>query len=190
MSKTEGNDYKITNYTTHNGLQGSYFTTYSTLKTSDGELYFAGYNGFNRFYPEKLMSDPKIPKVVLTDFQVFNQSVPIGKKVNGQILLAENISGIKSIVLNSEQKVIGFRFSALTTTQIEKVKFACIMKDIDPDWVYLEYNQRFKSYNNLPSGEYTFTVKACNADGVWDNEGTSVSIKVLPPLYKLSLIHI
>ncbi|HWR99868.1 MAG TPA: two-component regulator propeller domain-containing protein [Prolixibacteraceae bacterium] len=184
LSKISGHDYKITNYTTHNGLQGSYFTTYSTLKTTDGELFFGGFNGFNRFYPGQIKSDPKIPKVVLTDFQVFNQSVPIGMKVNGQILLTENISDTKSIVLNNAQKVIGFRFSALTTTQIQKVKFACIMKGIDPDWVYLEYNQRYKAYNNLPPGEYTFTVKACNADGVWDNEGTSVAIKVLPPFWK------
>jgi signal transduction histidine kinase/ligand-binding sensor domain-containing protein/DNA-binding response OmpR family regulator len=184
LSKITGSDYKITNYTTHNGLQGSYFTTYSTLRTSDGELFFGGFNGFNRFYPGQIKSDPKIPKVVLTDFQVFNQSVPIGKRVNGQILLKENISDTKSIVLNSDQKVIGFRFSALTTTQIQKVKFACILKGIDPDWVYLEYNQRYKAYNNLPSGEYTFTVKACNADGIWDDEGTSVSIEVLPPFWK------
>jgi signal transduction histidine kinase/ligand-binding sensor domain-containing protein/DNA-binding response OmpR family regulator len=184
LSRITGSEYKIINYTCHDGLQGSYFTTYSTLKTADGELFFAGYNGFNRFFPDRIKSDPMIPKVVLTDFLVFNQPVPIGKKVNGQIPLSRNISETKSIVLNNEQKVIGFRFTALKTSQIEKVKFACLMKGIDPDWVFLDYNQRYKSYNNLPSGEYTFTVRACNAAGVWDPEGTSISIKVLPPPWK------
>jgi signal transduction histidine kinase/ligand-binding sensor domain-containing protein/DNA-binding response OmpR family regulator len=184
LSKTTGLDFKITNYTSHNGLQGSYFTMYSTLKTADGELFFAGYNGFNRFYPEKIKSDLQIPEVILTDFQIFNQSVPINKKVNGQILLTENISDTKSITLHNQHKVIGFRFAAMTTTQIEKVKFACLMKGVDPDWVYLDYNQRYKSYNNLPPGEYTFTIKACNADGIWSARGTSISIKVLPPFWK------
>jgi len=184
LSQTPGTDYKITNYSSNNGLQGSYFTTYSTLKTSDGELYFGGYNGFNRFYPEKIIPSQSVPKVIFTDLQVFNQSVPIGKKVYGRILLTENISATKSVTLDNQHKVIGFRFAALTTSQIEKVKFACLMKGIDPDWVYLDYNQRYKSYNNLPAGEYTFTVKACNADGIWDNEGTSIAIKVLPPYWK------
>jgi len=104
--------------------------------------------------------------------------------VNGSVLLTENISSTKALVLKNQHKVIGFSFAALTTSQIEKVKYACILKGVDPDWVYLDYNQRFKSYNNLPSGEYTFTVKACNAAGIWDAEGTSLSIKVLPPLWK------
>ncbi|MEI7829558.1 MAG: two-component regulator propeller domain-containing protein [Prolixibacteraceae bacterium] len=184
LSKTADLDYKITNYTSHNGLQGSYFTTYSTLKTADGELFFAGYNGFNRFYPEQIKSDSEIPEVILTDFQVFNQSVPIARKVSGEILLTESISDTKSITLSNQHKVIGFRFAAMTTAQIEKVKFACLMKGIDPDWVYLDYNQKYKSYNNLPPGEYTFTIKACNADGIWSANGTSITIIVLPPFWK------
>ena len=184
LSKIADTDYKITNYSSNNGLQGSYFTTYSTLKSSDGELYFGGFNGFNRFYPERIVPNQKVPGVIFTDLQVFNQSVPINKKVYGRILLTENISDTKLVTLDNQHKVIGFRFAALTTSQIEKVKFACLMKGVDPDWVYLDYNQRFKSYNNLPAGEYTFTVKACNADGIWDNEGTSIAINVLPPYWK------
>ena len=184
LSKTGKSEYKISNYTARNGLQGSYFTTYSTLKTSDGELYFGGYNGFNRFYPSKITSNQKAPKVLLTDFQVFNQSVPINRKVDGWILLKESISGTEKITLNYRHRVVGFRFAAMTTSQIEKVKYACLMEGVDPDWVYLDYNQRFISYNNLSPGEYTFTVKACNADGVWDLKGTSITVQVLPPFWK------
>jgi signal transduction histidine kinase/DNA-binding response OmpR family regulator len=58
------------------------------------------------------------------------------------------------------------------------------MEGVDPDWVYLNYNQRFISYNNLSPGEYTFTVKACNADGIWSETGTSITVKMLPPFWK------
>jgi hypothetical protein len=184
LYRTTEDEYKINNYTARNGLQGSYFTAYSTLKTDDGELYFGGYNGFNRFYPENITSNKKAPEVKLTDFQVFNQSVPINKKVDGRILLNESISGTKNITVNNRHRVIGFRFAAMVTSQIEKVKYACLMEGFDPDWIYMDYNQRFISYNNLSPGDYTFTVKACNADGVWDTEGTSVSVKVLPPFWK------
>ncbi len=184
LSKTASDEFKISNYTTRNGLQGSYFTTYSTLKTSDGELYFGGYNGFNRFYPDKIRSIPKAPEVILTDFQLFNLSVPVNKKVDDRVLLTENISGTKSITLGNQQKVIGFRFAAMTTSQIEKVKYACLMKGVDPDWVILDYNQRSISYNNLSPGDYIFTVKASNSEGVWDSDGTSISIKMLPPFWK------
>ena len=184
LSKLNGTDYKITNYTPHNGLQGSYFTTYSTLKTRDGELFFGGYNGFNRFYPEKITLNKDTLKVIFTDFQVFNQSVSINKKINGRVLLKDNIADTKTITLNYQHRIIGFRFAALTTSQVEKVKYACLLKGVDPDWVYLDYSKRFKSYNNLLPGEYTFTVRACNADGIWDNVGTSITLIVLPPFWK------
>jgi len=184
MSKLSGLDYKITNYTPHNGLQGSYFTTYSTLKTRNGELFFGGYNGFNRFYPEKITLNKDTLKVVFTDFQVFNQSVSINKEVNGRVLLKENIADTKTITLNYQHRIIGFRFAALTTSQVEKVKYACQLQGVDPDWVYLSYSERFKSYNNLSPGEYTFTVKACNADGIWNTHGNSIKLIVLPPFWK------
>jgi len=184
LSKIGEKEYKITNYTPHNGLQGSYFTTYSTLKTRDGELFFGGYNGFNRFYPEKITLNKDTLKVVFTDFQVFNQSVTINKEVNGRVLLTENIADTKTITLNYRHRIIGFRFAALTTSQVEKVKYACLLKGVDPDWVYLSYNERFKSYNNLSPGEYTFTVKASNADGIWNTNGNSIRLIVLPPFWK------
>ena len=184
LSRIKDTEYKITNYSAHNGLQGSYFTAYSTLKTRDGELYFGGYNGFNRFYPENIASNQEAPKVVFTDFQVFNQSVPINKAVFGRVLLTENIADTKTITLNYRHRIIGFRFAALTTSQVEKVRYACLMKGVDPGWVYLDYNRRFISYNNLSPGEYVFTVKACNADGIWDTNGTSIKMIVLPPFWK------
>ena len=184
LSRIKDTEYKITNYSTHNGLQGSYFTAYSALKTKDGELYFGGYNGFNRFYPENIASNQEAPKVVFTDFQVFNQSVPINKAVFGRVLLTENIADTKTITLNYRHRIIGFRFAALTTSQVEKVRYACLMKGVDPGWVYLDYNRRFISYNNLSPGEYVFTVKACNADGIWDSDGTSIKVIVLPPFWK------
>jgi len=184
LEKAGNEDYKITNYSERNGLQGSYFTTYSTLRTRDGELYFGGYNGFNRFYPELVRSDGKAPIVKITDFQVFNKSVPIGEKVFGRIVLPENITEIKQITLNYRHRVIGFKFAAMTSSQVEKVKYACLLEDVDPDWITLNYNQRFISYNNLSPGDYTFHVKACNADGVWNETGTTIAMKVLPPFWK------
>ena len=184
LSKLNSTDYKITNYTPRNGLQGSYFTTYSTLKTTDGELFFGGNNGFNRFYPEKITLNKEALKVVFTYFLVFNQSVSINKEVNGRVLLKENIADTKTITLNYRHRIIGFRFAALATSQVEKVKYACMLEGVDPDWVYLDYSKRLKSYNDLSPGNYTFTVRACNADGIWDNIGTSITLIVLPPFWK------
>ncbi len=190
LAKNNKAGYDITNYSTSNGLQGSYFTAYSTLKSSDGEIYFGGFNGFNRFYPTKIVTNRTTPKVIFTDLQVFNQTVPINGEVLGRVILTKSITNTNSITLNYKHKVVSFHFAALTTSQVEKVRYACFMKGIDPDWVYLDKNQRSISYNNLPPGDYQLLVKASNADNIWSTEVSAINIKVLPPFWKTGLAYL
>ena len=42
---------------------------------------------------------------------------------------------------------------------------------------------RRATYTNLDAGSYTFRVKASNNDGIWNEEGASVSFKVHPPFW-------
>ena len=41
-------------------------------KSKDGEMFFGGNKGVNAFYPDKIIDNPHIPKIVITDFQLFN----------------------------------------------------------------------------------------------------------------------
>ncbi|MBK7443277.1 MAG: hypothetical protein IPI65_17765 [Bacteroidetes bacterium] len=49
------------------------------------------------------------------------------------------------------------------------------MQGIDPDWIYSN-DRRFVTYSNLEPGTYIFKVKACNSNGVWNEEGTQITI--------------
>ena len=57
------------------------------------------------------------------------------------------------------------------------------MEGVDKDWIY-SGTRRYASYPNLSPGEYTFRVKGSNSDGVWNEEGTSLSIIISPPWWK------
>jgi signal transduction histidine kinase/ActR/RegA family two-component response regulator len=58
------------------------------------------------------------------------------------------------------------------------------MEGVDQDWVEVTSDNRSVRYTNLDPGEYVFTVKARNHDGVWDEEGRSVTIIVRPPWWQ------
>ena len=45
-------------------------------------------------------------------------------------------------------------------------------------------SRRTAYYTNIPSGTYKFVVKGSNNDGIWNEEGTTLEIVVLPPLWK------
>ena len=92
------------------GLQGLEFEVGSCMKAKNGELFFGGVNGFNVFYPDNIKSNPNVPPVYLTDFQILNKSVVVGSKGSP---LKEDISQAKEIQLDYDQSTFSFLFSAL-----------------------------------------------------------------------------
>ncbi|MFQ6009472.1 MAG: triple tyrosine motif-containing protein, partial [Candidatus Zixiibacteriota bacterium] len=169
------------NYDIHDGLQGNEFTTGAALKSLSGEMFFGGINGFNSFYPDSIRDNPHFPPVVITDFQISNESVGISQQ--NQTPLRKHISETDEIVLSHRDNVFSFEFAALDYNTSEKNQYAYRMEGFDEDWIY-SGTRRFATYTNLDPGEYVFRVKGSNNDGVWNEEGTSVRIIVTPPWWK------
>ncbi|HHB92751.1 MAG TPA: response regulator [Thioploca sp.] len=168
------------NYDKRDGLQGNLFLPRSAYKNMAGELFFGGLNGFNTFYPDKLQDNPYPPPVILTDFQLFNQSVLVNKTSPLQV----PINFAKQIILSYEQSVFSFEFVALNYQASNKNKYAYMMEGFDKEWTYTNSNRRFATYTNLDAGKYNFTVKASNNDGLWNEIGTSIEVIILPPWWQ------
>ncbi|MBF0452157.1 MAG: hypothetical protein HQK75_15755 [Candidatus Magnetomorum sp.] len=176
LSKFDPTRKTFRNYDQLDGLQGKQFIYHSAWKSRDGKLYFGGTNGLNAFDPEKLMDNPVIPPVYLTDFRLFNQSVPIG----GDSPLQHHISFTKQITLSHEQTVFSFDFVALNYRASKKNQYAYFLEGFDKDWIYTNSSHRTAKYTNLNPGSYIFRVKASNNDGIWNDNGVSLNITILP----------
>jgi len=189
---------KIKNYDVGDGLQSNEFNLEASLKSKNGELYFGGINGFNRFFPKDIKPNTKPPIVVFTDMLLSNQSVVVGKRdvsaftplesteypPSDSFTLDEAIYVTQEITLTHEQNLVTFEFSTLHFTNPKKNQYAYKMKGLDDDWINTDYKNRRATYTNLPSGNYTLLVKASNPDGVWNEQGVSLKINVLPPPWK------
>ncbi len=172
---------KIVNYNEKNGLQGNLFNFSSALKTRKGEMVFGGTEGFTIFDPAKLTSNVFVPPVTIVDFQIFNKHVAVGQHNSP---LTKVISQTDSITLNYQQAVFSFSFSALSYRNAEKNRFAYMMEGFEKDWNYVGSDRRIATYTNLNPGVYTFKVKASNNEGVWNQTGTSIKLRILPPPWK------
>ena len=60
-----------------------------------------------------------------------------------------------------------------------------MMEGFDKEWIY-SGNRRFVTYTNLNPGDYIFRVKGSNDDDIWNEEGTSIQITVIPPFWETS----
>jgi PAS domain S-box-containing protein len=165
------------------GLQSNEFTGGACLRTKAGEMFFAGANGVNSFFPGRSTENLQPPDVVLTDFQIDNKSVLPGKVYNGRIILEKSIAETKAIRLSHRDRLISFEFAALHYVAPEKNRFAYRMEGLEKEWIEPK-DRRFVSYTNLPAGPYTFRVKASNNDDLWNEEGIALQIRVVPPFWK------
>jgi signal transduction histidine kinase len=140
-------------------------------------LYFGGYSGFNSFFPDSLKDNEFVPPVYLTDFQIFNKPVVAEEETDFPV----HISEAKEIRLKSDQSVFSFSFAAINYNHPQKNQYAYIMNGFEKDWNYTDAHRRYVTYTNLDPGEYTFKVKASNNDGVWNENGVSLKVTILPP---------
>ena len=138
-----------------------------------GELLFGGTNGFICFHPDSIRDNPYIPPIVITAFKKFDKLVP----------LDTSISEKKHLKLSYEDNVFSFEFAALNYVSPEKNQYAYELEGFDKDWIYCG-TRRYASYTNLDGGTYVFRVKGSNNDGVWNEQGASITLIITPPFWK------
>ncbi|WP_374165783.1 two-component regulator propeller domain-containing protein [Arcticibacter sp. MXS-1] len=187
-----GTDLKFgfRNYDESDGLQGRQFNENAALKTRKGELIFGGPNGFNIFNPGDIKVNNDIPRVVLTGFELFNAAVKPGEKVGGRLILNNSITESRELKLNYDQNVFSIEFAALNFSNAPKNKYSYILEGFNKKWLTSDATNRKATFTNLDPGEYTFKVKASNDSGVWNHEGASIKITILPPFWRTPMAYI
>ncbi|MBS1659929.1 MAG: response regulator, partial [Bacteroidetes bacterium] len=184
ISSLDPKDGVFRNFTALNGLQNNNFLHNSGIRTSDGELFFGGQQGFNYFYPASLTTNRNVPKVVLTDLKVANRSVVPGEGAP----IREQISVAREVRLNYGQNV-AISYVALNYTLPRQNMYAYKLDGLDKDWNYAG-TQNTAYYTNLDPGEYVFRVKASNNDGVWSTADSSIRVYVKPPFWRTGYAYV
>ena len=184
-----GLKFHFVNYNETEGLQGREFTENSSLKTREGELLFGGGNGFNLFKPSNLHTNTTIPKLVFTNFQVFNQSVEVGEKINGRVILPQSITNSNSLTLKYNDNVFDLEFAALNYFNPGKVKYQYMMEGFDKGWINADNQIRKATYTNLDPADYVFKVRASSNEN-WSDSVLTLNIKILPPFWKTAWAYI
>jgi ligand-binding sensor domain-containing protein/serine phosphatase RsbU (regulator of sigma subunit) len=173
LSKFNPETKKVRNYDIRDGLQSNEFLTGSFCKTKEGNLMFGGINGFNSFDPDKMVDNTNLPSVVITGFQISNQTVRFDT----------TISNKKLIILNHRQNDISFDFVALDYIFPEKNQYKYKLIGYDEDWVDIKF-KRYATYTNLSPGNYVFKVIGSNNDEIWNTEGTEIAVVIEPAFWQ------
>ncbi len=167
------------------GLLNRQYEPFSTYRSAySGELIYEGKQGIDIFHPDSIRVDSSLPVVRFTGFQLFNRLVPIrrsGKATSrDDYYLDQSISETQQLVIPYHMKVLTFQFAALHFANPGKNQYAYRLEGFDQDWQHIGHS-RTATFTNLAPGKYRLFVKASNADGRWNEQGTSIEIIVTPP---------
>ena len=167
------------NYDLYDGLQGDQFNAAAVYVTSKGEFLFGGSNGFNILTTDQAEKREDKPGVYLYSLKIFNQPVYAGDEFG---VLQQDISQTDSVTFTYKQSVINFEFRALTYRHPDKVNYAYFLEGFESEWNYVGNNPS-ATYTNLSPGRYTLRIKSTNSDGVWNDQETTLAIRVTPPYW-------
>ncbi len=170
--------YEVLFYDYRDGLQSNQFHGHAYCKTDDGRFYFGGINGFNYFYPDSIMINEYIPPVNISRFELLDNSITTRRSNEIRYYLNNNLP----VDLHYDENSILIEFAAQNYILPEKNQYAYMMEGIDDDWIQ-SGTRRLVTYANLNPGSYVFNVKASNNDGIWNEQGISIPINVIPPFW-------
>ena len=178
-------DAIIKTYSLSDGLQDNNFMLGSAFKDYTGILYFGNLKGLNYFYPQNLEKKQTNPTLQINTIEVLNQ--PAEVLLPDQI--KSSISNVKSLKLKYNQSSFSFRYAAVQNILNPKHYYAYRLKGFDKDWI-TSHQERIATYTNIPSGNYTFEVKAGTKNDIWDIPIKSINITIEQPFWNKPLAWI
>ncbi len=88
-----------------------------------------------------------------------------------------------NLVLPFNKNTITFEYIGIHYTIPQKIRYRYFLKNYDQDWSDPVASNRV-TYKKIPPGQYTFMVKAVNAEGVWNEKPYTFSFRIHPPFYQ------
>ena len=158
---------EIKNLHRTDGLQSEEFNFGAHYRSDTGELFFGGHNGYNAFQPDDIRASTIIPVVALTGF--FRG----GESTKSDLPVDES----ETVELSWKDDNVTFEFAAMDFAAPEQNRYMYKLEGFDKDWIDLG-NRRRATYTDLNDGNYLLRVRAANSEGIWNEAGFAVPIKV------------
>jgi signal transduction histidine kinase/ligand-binding sensor domain-containing protein len=143
----------------------------ASTQLPDGRLLFAGTGGYIVFDPKEVFGRGSAPIVRLTSL-----------RAGSEVFDAATIGG-RRLNVRHDHGSIAFNFVALHFADPLRNQYRYRLDGFDSDWTQ-PGTQRSASYANLPPGTYTFHVQAASSEGVWNEEGATLTFTVLAPWWR------
>jgi signal transduction histidine kinase/ligand-binding sensor domain-containing protein len=136
-------------------------------KTRDSKLWFPTQGGVAVIDPQTAPYNPLPPPVAIEECLIDGAPMDLSSP----------------ITLAPGQENLEVHYTGLSFIKPEHMHFKYQLAGLDQTWVDVGA-RRVAYFNHLPPGNYTFKVIAANSDGVWNETGASLPLRIVPPFWR------
>ena len=138
---------------------------------SSGKLFLGSLYGALCITPDELHKSDFVPPIVFSHLDIY---------LNNTSRRQDIYNHREVQYLQADERNFIITFAALDYVNSPAIKYAYRIKGLNDQWIDLGNNRSASLVNNIPAGDYLFQVKSTNADGVWVDNVTSLSIHIAP----------
>lgn len=171
----------FTNYSMIDELAGNDLTGWGACsRSSDGEMFFGGFDGAIGFHPAILQAKPSKTTLALTDITIdgVDASIGPGRPLDRAIAYA------KKITLSHRQTSFSVSFAGLNYGNSRATRYRYRLEGLDEGWHEAPSSIRQATYTSLSPGRYLLRVQMAADRGDWQLPGISLDVSVLPPWWE------
>jgi len=168
----------IKHYSKGEGFTGIETCQNAVYTDTDGTIWFGTINCLSKYNPQNFITNKNEPITCINDVKLFYESISNTSYKN----FVGDWNSIKYLELPYNQNHLTFDFNAINFSNPDAVKYQWKLEGFDKNWSPISKNHSIL-YSNLNPGDYTFLVKACNEDGVWNKQAVELNFKIHSPLW-------
>ncbi len=164
---TDNKKISIQSYGKTDGFTGVECNSYGILEEEDGTFWFGTVSGVVKHQPKSIKINSRLPDTYMQTIKLLSEDTILA---NGSLL-------------PHDYNNITFYYRGLSYTNPDKVLYMKKLEGYENVWSEPS-PEDYSKYANLPAGKYTFKVKSCNNEGIWNETPTVFSFEIKLPFYK------
>jgi ligand-binding sensor domain-containing protein len=169
----------IKHYTTEDGLLSLESNVNAAFIDEKNRLLVGTVKGLEIYSPSEDKVNNAAPNTKINSIKLFFGTENINYYCKGDT----NSALPQTLILPHNKNNLTFNFVGISFTSPEKVKYQYRRLGLEDNWSPI--TTKFEiTYPSIPPGTYTFMVKSCNSDGVWNDTPSSYAFTINPPWYK------
>lgn len=177
-----GEVVNIRHYGKAQGFIGMETCQNASFQDTTGNIWFGTVKSLTKYNPARDQYISVEPKLHITNIRL--PYIPI-KQVIKDLKYQKWVNLPIDLTLNHKQNHITFEFIGINHQNPLNVKYQWKLEGFETSWSPIEKQQQV-TYSNLPPGQYTFLVKSCNDDGIWNEKPVAYTFSIdsaPPPFY-------